>query len=409
MMSTPHHLAVVYGTAIGVGGLGLQVGNAIAELAGQARKVVAIGPGLAPAALPARTVERVDWRTSPVVLPDSASRHTWLRWLIGRRQYLHDTRLGKWAAGQVAEARPELCYCFTQVALETLRWANAAGVRCVVESPNGHLRNFREVYVRETRRWGGHRYLGHPTEPMVRRVEEEYARADVIRVSSDWAKQTFIDQGLAADRVVVVPQSPVALEVAATGARATGDGPLRVCFVGSLDLRKGFVYLLRAVRRVGASRLSLTLVGGTVDRHTRRLLAREVAGLDVRVAPGDPSPAYRDAELFVLPTLEDGSPFVVFEAMAAGLPLVVTDQCGNYPLIRPGESGWVVPAGDDGALAAALADAVAHRADLAVMGARARADWEALSASSTATDLGEVLARTVGSPPATLPCSSCGP
>ncbi|NDA92900.1 MAG: glycosyltransferase, partial [Betaproteobacteria bacterium] len=52
-------------------------------------------------------------------------------------------------------------------------------------------------------------------------------------------------------------------------------------------------------------------------------------------------------ELFVLPTLEDGSPFVVLEAMAAGVPVVVTTECGSHDMIRTGENGWVVPPADE--------------------------------------------------------------
>jgi glycosyltransferase involved in cell wall biosynthesis len=276
-------------------------------------------------------------------------------------------------------------------------------MRCVLESPNGHIRNFREVYVRETRRWGGHLYLGHPTPAMIDRVEEEYELADLIRVSSDWARQTFSDRGVAPRKVIVIPQRPAYSKRPSPTHRAAVDGRLRVCFVGSLDLRKGFAYLLRAIRQVGPDRVSIILVGGTVDRMTRRLLAREADGLDVRVAPGDPSAAYFGSELFVLPTLEDGSPFVVLEAMAAGLPLIVTDQCGNYPLVRPGESGWVIPAGDEEALAAALAAALARRADLPIMGARARADWEALDGRSNAAEISELLARAAGHRPARNP------
>lgn len=411
-MKAPRCVAVVYGTPVGIGGLGIQVGNAVEDLARRVPSVVAVGPRSGPGVSPPGLAGRVSWRPAPDVLTPSDARHSWLRWLIGRRQYLHDSRVGRWAAAEVAATRPDLCYCFTQVALETLRWARAAGVGSVLDSPNGHLRNFRQVYVRESRRWGGRLYLGHPTPAMVDRVEEEYARADLIRVSSDWARQTFINHGVAPEKVIVVPQRPPALEAPPpadrAAGRAAGGGRLRVCFVGTLDLRKGFAYLLRSARRLGPDRVGLTLVGGTVDRLTRRLLAREAGGLDVRVAPGDPSDAYRDADLFVLPTLEDGSPFVVLEAMAAGLPLIVTDQCGNSPLVRPGQTGWVVPAGDEGALTAALAAALDRRADLPAMGARARADWEALDSSPNAAGFADLLARAMGghAPEARRPCAS---
>ncbi|WP_435022599.1 glycosyltransferase family 4 protein (plasmid) [Tundrisphaera sp. TA3] len=402
-MTIPRSAAFVYGTPAGIGGLGLQVANAAEDLCREVAKVVALGPGAGgPARLPADR-SRLEWRAAPRVLGPPASRFSWQRYLVGLRQHRHDVGVGRWAAGQAAAIRPDLCYCFTQVALETLRWAQGAGVKTILESPNGHIRNFREVYLRETRRWGGLTYLGHPTAAMVDRVEEEYERADLIRVSSEWSKRSLIDGGVAADRIIVVPQRRGDITAPAPPARVARGGRLRLCSVATLDLRKGFPYLLRSIRRLGPDRASLTLVGGTVDRATRRLLARESAGLDLRAAPGDPSDAYREADLFVLPTLEDGSPFVVLEAMAAGLPLIVTDQCGNAPLVRPGESGWIVPAGDEGALAAALADALARRADLPAMGARARADWEAMDPAPAMAGFAGLIAGALEAP---APCAS---
>ena len=88
--------------------------------------------------------------------------------------------------------------------------------------------------------------------------------------------------------MVTVRQQPVDLDRYAPPPRKSAtDGPLRVCFVGSLDLRKGFLYLIRAARRLGAS-IALELVGATGDRCCSRLLEQERRGLRVTVAPGDP-------------------------------------------------------------------------------------------------------------------------
>jgi glycosyltransferase involved in cell wall biosynthesis len=274
-----------------------------------------------------------------------------------------------------------------------LEWAVAAAVPSVLENPNGHIRNFRAVYARETRRWGGLVFLGHPTRRMVQRVEREYALADVIRVSSEWSKRSMIAFGASGEKVVVVPQRPPSDRFHPPLVRLPAAGPLRVCFVGSLDLRKGFAYLLRAARRFGPSRIVLRMVGGTGNRFTARMLARERLGLDVQVRPCDPLTALHWAELFVLPTLEDGSPFAVLEAMAAGLPLVLTAECGNSPLVRPGETGWVVPAADEARLAAVLEEAYARREDLARMGDAARADWARLRGEGNEPAMRRLLAR----------------
>src|SRR5262249_39961282 len=143
------------------------------------------------------------------------------------------------------------------------------------------------------------------------------------------------------------------------------------------DVRKGFAHLLRAVRAVGANRVHVQLVGATGDRGSRRLLASERAGLTVEVAPGDPVPGYHRADLFVLPSLEDGFGFVAAEAMACGLPVVVTDQCGASDWVTHGETGWVLPAGADEALAGVFHWSLADRTRLVEMGRASRHSIEA--------------------------------
>ena len=367
-MPDKRRAALIYGVPLGPGGLAVQCANALAALAAAGVELHALGPGRAAPSRP--EIPSVRWRDHATAVP-RWRRVPWLRSFQGAARFRDDVRLGRWAARELARIQPQLCYAFTQVALESLRWARRNGVPSVLESPNGHLDNFRAVYVREHARWCGGRYRGHPTRAMVERVKEEYELADRIRVSSEWARDSLVARGVPAEKITVL-QQPIDLHrFKPTGVQLTGEGPLRLAFVGTLDLRKGFVYLLRAVRRL-RGQVTLELVGGTADRCSRRLLAREAAGLDVRVAPGDPLPAYDRAELSVLPTLEDGSPFAVAEAMACALPVVVTDCCGAREWIEPGRSGWIVPAGRDEALADALAEALRRRKDLRGMGRAAR-------------------------------------
>ena len=93
--------------------------------------------------------------------------------------------------------------------------------------------------------------------------------------------------------------------------------------------------------------------------------------------PGDPRAALAHAELLVLPTLEDGSPFAAAEAMASGLPVVTTTATGAAEWIRHDVTGWVVPPRSSDALAAVLAGALEQRHRLPEMGRQARLDTEA--------------------------------
>ena len=317
------------------------------------------------------------WHLSPLRVVDRVWPWTPYRWALGAVQARRDRQAGRWAARQLDALQPRLVYSFTQVGLEALRWAANARVPALLDNPNGHIRNFRSVYVDETRTACGSRFRGHPSAAMVSRVEAEYAAATRIRVSSAWARDSMIRFGVPGDKICVIEQ-PVDLIrfVPRKQAATLRTGPLRVVFVGSLDVRKGFHYLLRAMRRLGADRATLHVVGSTGTREDRALWDRETRGISATMQPGDPVPAYHDAELLVLPSLEDGFGFVVAEAMACGLPVIVTEECGSKAWVQPG-TGWVVPAANVDALAAALQDAFDRRAELPAMGAAARRVAEA--------------------------------
>lgn len=188
--------------------------------------------------------------------------------------------------------------------------------------------------------------------------------------------------GVSAHKIEVVPQ-PVDLDRFRPRSEHDGStGRLRICFVGILSPAKGFAYLTRAIKTLGAERASLEIVGATGNRNTRRLFDKESAGIRITCAPGDPVPAYHRAELLVLPSLHDGFGFVVAEAMACGLPVVVTNDCGAASLVKEGENGWIVPSGKIEPLASALEQALACRQQLREMGRRARATIEREANSS---------------------------
>lgn len=85
---------------------------------------------------------------------------------------------------------------------------------------------------------------------------------------------------------------------------------------------------------------------------------------------------YHEADLLILPSLHEGMPNVILEAMASGLPVLATDIGGSRELLQNWASDWLVPASDVSALAKALQCAIEQRHILAELGARARREIE---------------------------------
>ncbi len=174
-------------------------------------------------------------------------------------------------------------------------------------------------------------------------------------------------------------------------------GETLLAFVGSGFARKGLDTVIRAM---SASRAPLRLAVVGRDRELPRFVAaaRE-AGLAGRVAfvggVEDVRPYYAAADALVLPTHYDPFPNVVPEALAMGVPAIVSDQCGAAEVIAEGVSGYIRHAGDVQGLAQAL-DAFAATVDRSPLEAAARAAAERLSLEAMTAQLLALYARLTG-------------
>lgn len=168
-------------------------------------------------------------------------------------------------------------------------------------------------------------------------------------------------------------------------------------FVGSGFERKGVAPLLRAMAAM--PRAYLLVVGH--DKKTARYV-RDAAQLRLtkRVvfvgSVADVKPYYGAADAFVLPTLYDPFPNVVLEAMASGLPAVVSDKCGALDIIENGRNGYVCKAADVTSLVMAM-QTLTDPARAAMLGRAARVTAESLAIERTADQLAALYAELVTS------------
>jgi glycosyltransferase involved in cell wall biosynthesis len=160
----------------------------------------------------------------------------------------------------------------------------------------------------------------------------------------------------------------------------SGD-ELLIVAVGNLYPVKGHAVLLRALgelRRSGGSaraRWRLAIAGRGEEEERLRVLARE-EGIAERVSllgfRRDVPDILAAADVFVMPSLSEGLPLALVEAMAAALPVVVSDVGGVPEVAVPGKEAILVPPGDPGKLAEGLSMLLLDPAARAVLGAAAR-------------------------------------
>ena len=174
-----------------------------------------------------------------------------------------------------------------------------------------------------------------------------------------------------------VPEIPNGVDTERFSPASRADGEIvELLFVGRLSSQKGVNILLAALAQLPA-RWHLRIVGDGPERASLVALAASL-GIAERVtfhgwAQREELPAlYRAADIFVFPSLDEGMPNVVLEALASGLPIVATRIAGNEQLVAHGDNGALVPAGDAGAFADALAPLLADSSARRRMGARSR-------------------------------------
>jgi len=144
---------------------------------------------------------------------------------------------------------------------------------------------------------------------------------------------------------------------AVRAALSIGAQDMTCLFVGSGFARKGMDSLLRAFATAARAPARLIVVGADKREGAARRLAQHLGiGDRVRFLGGqaDVRPYYGAADCFVLPTLYDPFPNAALEALACGLPVIVSRQSGAAELVEPGVNGTVCDAFDPGDVAAAL-------------------------------------------------------
>ena len=108
--------------------------------------------------------------------------------------------------------------------------------------------------------------------------------------------------------------------------------------------------LIEAWRRIGDPQTTLTLVGGTPRRPWIGICAVSGRGRSDRIASGDPLPYLHRADVLVHPSYEDGLALSPLEALACGVPVLVTQDTGMKEYDIGGRNGFVLPTGDVDAL-----------------------------------------------------------
>ena len=258
---------------------------------------------------------------------------------------------GRFSARHLPEA--DALVTWSGASVEAIAAAKRRGMFVALERGSTHIVSQTEILRAAHARWGV-RWNG--TDPrLIERELSEYDSADVIVTGSSYARASFLDRGFAPARVVTNPYGVdlARFHPAASSLRRPTGG--RILFVGEVGIRKGVPWLLEAFSRL-PPQWELHLVGpmapGFGDVVARLPLKRVV--FRGALAGDAVAAAYRDADIFCLPSIEEGFSLTILQAMASGLPVVTSRAAGWPDPDADGRAIVLTPPGESEQLAAAL-------------------------------------------------------
>jgi alpha-maltose-1-phosphate synthase len=232
--------------------------------------------------------------------------------------------------------------------------AHQLGARYVCDRGSAHIR-VQDTLLREEHQIWGMPYAGIDPRTIARE-EAEYAEADCVTIPSTFAYRSFVDQGVAPEKLRLLPYGVnlSRFEPVATPATDRFD----ILYVGAMSLQKGVQYLVRAYQKLQHSNKSLTFVGTPSEALMSILKQRGFWSDDISVLGHMPQAELKTvmskSHVMVLPSIQDGFGMVMAQAMACGCPVIASCHTGAEDLFTDGKEGYIVPIRDMDSLAQRL-------------------------------------------------------
>ena len=275
-----------------------------------------------------------------------------------------------------------LSYSYT--ALEPFRYAKANGWKTVlvqIDPGPGEERIAAEEAARVPELAGG--WQPAPAEYWSF-WREECRLADGIIVNSEWSREGLLREGIPREKISVIPLAYEATEVRSQKSevrsprsypdRFTLERPMRVLFLGLINLRKGVARLLEAARILRSEPVEFWMVGPVEIARTSVIEDHGSVKWFGPVTRKQATDFYRNADVFILPTLSDGFAITQLEAQASGLPVIASKSCGD--VVKSGLNGIILEEPSAACIAAVIRDCLANPGRLQKLAAASRVSDE---------------------------------
>lgn len=258
--------------------------------------------------------------------------------LLNRLAYWSlDTNSFRWAK------KSDIFIFYRTQGIRTMRKLKRKGSKtlCILEEVNSHVDLYYKLMKEEYEKLG----LGEYTAILPDHQDrlKAYSEADYILVSSDFVRRSFLEKGFPAEKMILMHYG-FSLPANVTYSKTLNEGPLRILYVGQINMRKGLRYAIEAFKALDCPGKEFYIVGNqTAITGLENVEIPEGVIFTGSLKGEDLEKQYKSADVFVLPSIEDGFGLVAGEALSYGTPVIVSSNCGASDIITDGYNGFIVP------------------------------------------------------------------
>ena len=246
-------------------------------------------------------------------------------------------------------------YTFPSTALPLFQHGSQQGMKLFLDQFSAPRKIMARLMKEEHERWPGWEKPASwaASSAISADVEKQECQlADAIICPSQFVAQGLVSLDIPSDKIFLVPHGVEAGRFSCDRPPWHGRRPLRLLFLGKVNLLKGVPYLYQALEHLGTTQVTLRLVGEVELQETYRSFMAKRGEVTGRVPRTEVRRHYAWADAFIFPSLCEGSAIVTYEALAAGLPVITTPHAGS--VVRDGREGFLVPIRDPEGLAAKI-------------------------------------------------------
>lgn len=256
------------------------------------------------------------------------------------------------AARYLKQAMGDLFVGWSGYSLSSLKTAKSLGMICVIERGSTHIHTHRKLLQEEYERMG-EPFEAFAWDKVAEREMQEFALTDALFVPSSFVQRSFVENGFPEKKIIRVPYGVETEKFAPKPYH--GRDHFKVVSLGMITLRKGQHYLLEAMKNFinenKRKKIELHLVG-PINSDARKVLERyrDVITFAGRKSHSEVAALLGETDAMVLPSIEEGFARAILEAMACGVPTIITPNTGGTDIISDGKNGFVVPIRDSKAI-----------------------------------------------------------